>query len=341
MNTRRDASALSWLGLAVIVAILGAVAFLGYFSKVESLLITIIFWIINVVFFIWAGNRFISKWLDKNLPWDVFVSRRFFIQLLSSGIYSLLVVNLTFYFFRTLFTSSAPDFSQMAVMNIYGLLFVLPAISIHFGIYFMTQWKKTKLKSEQLEKENIRTQLEVLKSHIDPHFLFNNLNILSSLIDEDKDTARKFLDNFAEVYRYVLKNKQVELVSLEEELEFLNSYVYLLKNRFGERLIFQNDIIINTENLMIPPLALQIVVENVIKHNKIDGEMPLTIEMFTEKEKLVVKNNLQKKNQTVNSSNSGLKNIKKRFEFLSDKEVDVLNIESHFIVKLPLLEVEK
>lgn len=341
MSGRRNANTLQWLGIIVTIAILGAIAFLGYFSKVESLLVTIVFWIINVVFFIWAGNRLISRWLDKKLPWDIYVSRRFFVQLLSSGIYSLLVVNFTFYFFRTLFTESAPDFEQMAVMNIYGLLFVLPAISIHFGIYFMTQWKKTKLKSEQLEKENIRTQLEVLKSHIDPHFLFNNLNILSSLIDEDKETARKFLDNFAEVYRYVLKNKQIELVTLDEELEFLNSYVYLLKNRFGERLIFQNDIIGVTENLMIPPLALQIVVENVIKHNKIDGEMPLTIEMFTEKDKLVIKNNLQKKKENVTSSNSGLKNVKKRFEFLSDKEVDIMNIESHFIVKLPLLEVER
>lgn len=341
MSSRSDAKALSWLSVIAIITLLGAVAFLGYFSEVESLFVTVVFWIINVVFFIWAGNRFISKWLDKNLPWNIFVSRRFFIQLLASGIYSLMVVNLTFYYFRTLFTDSSPDFSQMAVMNIYGLLFVLPAISIHFGIYFMTQWKKTKLKSEQLEKENIRTQLEVLKSHIDPHFLFNNLNILSSLIDEDKEVARKFLDNFAEVYRYVLKNKQVELVTLDEELEFLNSYVYLLINRFGDRLIFQNDIISKTEHLMIPPLALQIVVENVIKHNKIDGEMPLTIELFTEDDKLVVKNNLQKKKQSVASSKSGLKNIKKRFEFLSDKEVDVLNIDSHFIVKLPLLEVEK
>ena len=341
MTDRRDANALWWIGVAIVIILFTFIAYLGYFGKVESLLITVVFWIINVIFFIWSGNRLISKWLDKKLPWDIFVSRRFFIQLISSGVYSLLVVNLTFYFFRTLFTKSAPDLEQMAVMNIYGLLFVLPAISIHFGIYFMTQWKKTKLKSEQLEKENIKTQLEVLKSHIDPHFLFNNLNILSSLIDEDKDTARKFLDNFAEVYRYVLKNKQVELVTLEEEMEFLKSYVFLLQNRFGDHLIFQNDILCETEKLMIPPLSLQIVVENVIKHNKLSPEFPLKIELFTEDNKLVVKNNLQPKKQEMASSKTGLNNIKKRFEFLSDKEVDVLNIESHFIVKLPFIQLDK
>jgi LytS/YehU family sensor histidine kinase len=228
----------------------------------------------------------------------------------------------------------------MAVMNIYGLLFVLPAVSIHFGIYFMTQWKKTKLKSEQLEKENIRTQLEVLKSHIDPHFLFNNLNILSSLIDEDKETARSFLDNFCEVYRYVLKNKQIELVGLDEELEFLDAYIYLLQNRFGEKLSFQKEVFCNTHKFQVPPLALQIVVENVIKHNSMDKEDPLIIELSIEDEKLVVKNNLKPKKAKVESSNTGLANIKKRFEFLSNREVEILNIESHFIVKLPLLEVD-
>jgi sensor histidine kinase YesM len=337
---RRDTLVTRWAIALGLVVIMSLITYLVYLAKVESLFITVVFWMINVVFFIWAGNRMISKWLDQKLPWDEFVSRRFFIQLLTSGIYSLLVVNFTFYFFRTLFTNSSPDIQQMAVMNIYGLLFVLPAISIHFGIYFMTQWKKTKLRSEQLEKENIRTQLEVLKSHIDPHFLFNNLNILSSLIDENKETARKFLDHFAEVYRYVLKNKQVELVTLEEEMEFIDSYIFLLQNRFGKHLIVQKDVYCDTCKFMIPPLAVQIVVENVIKHNKLDAENPLSIELSVENDKLVVKNNLQPKKVDVVSSKTGLSNIKKRFEFLSDREVDVLNIESHFIVKLPLLEIE-
>lgn len=340
MSSRRSDMISRLLWLALTVLILSVIAYLGYFSEVESLFITIFLWIINVVFFIWAGNRLISRWLNKKLPWDVYVSKRFFIQLLSSGVYSLFVVNITFYLFRTFFTESAPDFNQIAIMNVYGLLFVLPAISIHFGVYFMTQWKKTKLRSEQLEKENIRTQLEVLKSHVDPHFLFNNLNILSSLIDVDKDEARKFLDNFAEVYRYVLKNKQVELVSLSEELEFLDSYVYLLTNRFGENFKFEKDIFANLEDKMIPPLAIQIVVENVIKHNTLESENPLKIEMFLEDEKLVVKNNLQPRKDMLPSSKTGLNNIKKRFEYLTDEDVDVMNIESHFIVKLPLIEIE-
>lgn len=340
LSNQRDTRLWRWMFGLGLAAILMLITYLVYLAKVESLFITVVFWMINVVFFIWAGNRVISGWLDRRLPWDEFVSKRFFIQLFSSGMYSLLVVNLTFYLFRTLFTNSSPNLQQMGVMNIYGLLFVMPAISIHFGIYFMTQWKKTKLRSEQLEKENIRTQLEVLKSHVDPHFLFNNLNILSSLIEEDKETARSFLDNFAEVYRYVLKNKQVELVTLKEEMEFIDSYIFLLQNRFGRHLIVQNDVYCDTCKFMIPPLALQIVVENAIKHNKLDAENPLTIELSVEDDKLVVKNNLQPKKLEVVSSKTGLSNIKKRFAFLSDRELDVLNIESHFIVKLPLIETE-
>ena len=190
-----------------------------------------------------------------------------------------------------------------------------------------------------MEKENIRTQLEVLKSHIDPHFLFNNLNILSSLIDEDKEIARSFLDNFAEVYRYVLKNKQVELVSLAEELEFLDSYVFLLKNRYGNKIVYQKDVFCKSDEKMIPPLSLQIVVENAVKHNSIDEASPLNIELSVEDDKLVIKNNLKPKKIKPESSKSGLSNIKKRFEFISEREVDILNIESHFIVKLPLIAI--
>jgi sensor histidine kinase YesM len=332
----------SWLKIAGVILLCLVIATLAWFAvqaELDPIYYTAFFWIINLVLFLWFGNQLIAKILDKKLPWAQYVSRRFFVQLLFSSSYSLLCVNITFYFFRYFFTSSIPDYTQMAVVNIYGLLFIIPIISINFGVYFLVQWKKTTLQSEMLKKENIRSQLDALRSHLDPHFLFNNLNILSSLIDTDKDTATEFLNKFAEVYRYVLNKKSLEVVPLKEEIQFIESYFYILKKRFGENLNIEVDIFPDP-NIFIPPLSVQLLVENAIKHNVITPEKPLTVEIYKENEKLVVINNIQRASGNNPTTKSGLENISKRYGFLTDQSVEILDIQSHFIVKLPLLTLE-
>ncbi len=331
-----------WLIVGVVcVGLFMAVgSFLVAENKIEPIYLTVFFWIINVIILIWFGNRWISKWLDVKYPWGEYVSKRFFSQLAFSGIYSLVIINLTYYLYRLFFTKGSPDFDQYAVMNIYGLLFVLPAISISFGIYFMQQWKKSKLREEQLEKERISTQLESLKSHLDPHFLFNNLNILSGLIGRDEKTARSFLESFSEVYRYVLQFKKEEIVPLEDELNFLDSYLNLLNVRFKDSLIVQKDIS-GAEDYHILPQALQILIENVIKHNSLSPEEPLQLEILKEEDHIIIRNNIQRKTSDVRSLGTGLENVRKRLQYLTDKELEVMDIESHFIVKLPLVNLEK
>jgi sensor histidine kinase YesM len=340
MNADKPRSAV-WiiLGLVALALLLAVGSFLVVGNKVEPIYLTVFFWIINVVVLIWFGNRAISAWLDKRFPWGEYVSKRFFTQLAFSGIYSLMIINLTYYLYRLIFTEGSPDIDQYAVMNIYGLLFVLPAISIHFGVYFMQQWKKSKLREEQLEKERIRTQLEALKSQLDPHFLFNNLNILSGLIGKDEQAARSFLESFSEVYRYVLQFKKEEMVPLAEELEFLDSYLNLLNVRFKDALVIHKDLN-PSEPYLILPQALQILIENVIKHNALSPEEPLELEISQEGDFIVIRNNLQAKSSEVHSLGTGLDNIRKRLKYLSDKELEVLDIDSHFIVKLPLLKLE-
>jgi len=297
------------------------------------------FWVACIIFLLWTGNHAIYGLLNEKLPWTKRVSYRFYIQLLASGLYSLICVNSTYYFFKTTFTELPPDSYQFTLLNIYGILFTLPVISIQFGLFFMKKWRKVAVEKEKLEKEHLRTELLTLKSHIDPHFLFNNLNILSSLIEEENQSALDFLDNFAEVYRYVLKNKATETVSLGTELGFIKAYCFILQKRFEGQLTVNFDIADRDTQKHIPPLALQMLVENALKHNKLSYKKPLDIHISTEGgEFLTVRNNLQLK-QKRNSfrSASGLNNIQSRYQFITKKAVEIRQSDDFFTVRVPLL----
>ena len=212
-------------------------------------------------------------------------------------------------------------------------------ISIYETIFFYTQLQTSITEKEQLERENIKSQLEGLKNQVNPHFLFNSLNTLTYLIPEDPDRAVGFVQQLSKVYRYILEIKDEKLIPLSEELKFLDAYIFLLKERFGEN--FQIEVNIPDDFLThkVVPLSLQLLLENAIKHNIISSLKPLKIEVFIEKGKLIVRNNLQKKNQVMNSTKSGLQNIKNRYSFFSNKKVEVLSTSEYFIVMLPLLKM--
>ncbi len=299
-------------------------------------------WIICIILLLWLGNYLIYNFLNKKLPWIESPGKRFYVQLFSSAIYSLLCINATYYVFKVYFTEVPPDSYQYILLNIYGIIFTLPVISIHFGIFFMTKWKKVVIENESLEKENIKTELTAIKNHIDPHFLFNNLNILSSLIEPHNEAALDFLDNFSEVYRYVLKNKDTELVDLGTELEFMSAYLFIMKKRFDKQMRIEINVENRYKSRLIPPLALQLLIENCLKHNKISYENPLEISIFIEgKSFLVVKNSLQLKDRKkYYTSGSGLANLEKRYQLLSDQKMLVEKTENEFIVKVPLLTLD-
>jgi two-component system, LytTR family, sensor kinase len=205
-------------------------------------------------------------------------------------------------------------------------------------------WKNTLVEKEQLEKENLVSQLEGLRNQVNPHFLFNSLNTLIQIIPENPDTAIRFVRQLSKVYRYILEIKDCSVTSLSNELEFLNAYIFLLKERFGDNLNIQT-----AENILeegqcdyqIVPLALQIVLENAIKHNIISTEKPLNIDIFIENgTKLIVKNNLQRKNQVQEGTGTGLQNINNRYQLVSGKQIDVIVTPQYFTVVLPLLKNE-
>jgi LytS/YehU family sensor histidine kinase len=192
-------------------------------------------------------------------------------------------------------------------------------------------------KTEALARENVQSQLETLKNQLDPHFLFNSLNTLASLIEEENIPAQTYLDRLSDVYRYVLINREKNTVTLEEEMQFLDAYVYLNKIRFRENLLIEKDIPAQTYHQHIAPLSLQMLIENAIKHNVISRENPLKIKILQDGDFLTVENNVQGKKIFEKSTKLGLQNIINRYRLLTPLGVEVSNTGTHFSVRLPLL----
>jgi len=226
-------------------------------------------------------------------------------------------------------------------MSVSTLVVIALVVAIYESIYFYQQLKKSIQEKEELQRENIKSQLEGLKSKVNPHFLFNSLNTLAYLIPEDADKSVKFVQKLSKVYRYILEMSDEKLIPLQKELDFLNAYIFLLKERFEDNLQVMIDIPQNRLNDKIIPLSLQILFENAIKHNVISSSKPLVIKVIINEEgKLIVQNNLQKKKQIKDSTKFGLDNIKNRYRFFSNEAVDVIATSTSFIVSLPLIRLE-
>ena len=221
-----------------------------------------------------------------------------------------------------------------------SLTILLLVSSVYESIFFNYRWKQSIIETETLRSENVQSQLEGLKNQVNPHFLFNSLNTLTYLIPENPEKAVKFVQKLSTVYRYILEIRDKKLIPVEEELEFLYSYIFLLKERFDENIRIDLTIPEGLKRYHIVPLSLQILFENAIKHNIISSRRPLHIAVFTEGEdRLIVRNNLQKKRQTIASTKLGLQNIKNRYAYFSDQKVDVIETAEFFLVSLPLIQV--
>lgn len=332
---------LSRILILLAVLVVSGLVYLISTSAEPAFYLAALAWLLGVTVLLWIGNRYISIWLNAYYPWAEYDQRRFFAQVFLGTVYSLACVNLTYYFIKTQFLGFPPDQDQMVVLNVYGLILIIPVISIHFGVFFMMRWKKNFTYSQELQSQNLKSQFESLKSHLDPHFLFNNLNILSSLIDKDPATAQEFLDHFSDVYRYVLRTKNEELVLLETELEFIDSYLFMLKIRFMQQLQIHIRVAPDFRRHLIPPLSVQTLIENAMKHNKATDNEPLLIEIFTDaRGYLVVQNNFHPKKMEEYSAQTGLNNLAKRYEYVANEGPEIIKSATHFVVKLPLLLFE-
>ncbi len=209
-------------------------------------------------------------------------------------------------------------------------------ITIHV-IYFYNKYQKTKVKESQIVAKNESAKFESLKNQLDPHFLFNSLNVLTSLIGENPEQAEKFTTKLSKVYRYVLEQKDKDLISLEEELKFAKSYMQLLQMRFEEAIEYSIPEEVSSPDLKIVPLSLQLLLENAVKHNVITSSSPLQIRIYESEGYLCVENTVNPKASLEKSTKVGLKNITQRYELVSSNKVTIENDNKIFKVKLPLL----
>lgn len=207
-------------------------------------------------------------------------------------------------------------------------------------IFYFKEYKLTSLQAEQLKRITAQAELQVIKNQINPHFLFNNLNVLSALVMKDNNEANKFIEEFSKVYRYILGNHEKELVELDTELDFIKPYIFLLEKRFSEGLKISINITGKTANQYIIPASLQMLIENAIKHNVASRSKPLIIDVHTNgNNTIVVTNNLQSKLTKEISTGIGLQNIIKRYKLVSNRDVSIEKNPDSFIVSLPLISI--
>lgn len=220
---------------------------------------------------------------------------------------------------------------------VFGGLISLFAVIVFHAFYFFREIQERKVKDSQIVAKTETAKFESLKNQLDPHFLFNSLNVLTGLIEENPEGAVKFTTGLSKVYRYILEQKDKDLVLVADEIKFAKSYVQLLKTRFEEGIEFEIEEGLLDLEFKIIPLSLQLLLENAVKHNRITSQKPLWIKIYKEDEVLVIENGYNPKKNVEKSTKVGLQNIKERYKLVSDQEVKIIQDELLFKVKLPLL----
>lgn len=211
---------------------------------------------------------------------------------------------------------------------------------LFYAIFYYRYTKENQVKEQKIIAGTASAQFDALKNQLDPHFLFNSLNVLTSLIEENPDQAQKFTTSLSKVYRYVLEQKNKELISLEEELAFAKTYMNLVKMRFEDSILFTLPQVVKNPQAKIVPLSLQLLLENAVKHNSITTANKLHIEIIESGDELLVKNNLQPKAVIKKGSGVGLANIRQRYKLLSNRPMKIIKTPESFVVSLPLLTRE-
>lgn len=290
--------------------------------------------------FMSGGIAFIINYSDRIFSWVKEPVKRFFFELIAVTAYSFL----TSLALVSIFSVHVWQYTTWSKLNFWNSVenALLPtgiALFITFILTsraFLLEWRRASIESEQMKNERLKVQYQSLKDQLNPHFLFNSLNVLSNLVYENPETANAFIEKLARVYRYVLDVQQEELVSLDREISFAKSYLELQKIRFGEKLDIHLDVQEDAK-VFIPPLALQLLLENALKHNKATRETPLRIDISREDGFLRVSNNLQKRGVDEPASGIGLANIRDRYRFFTEVPMRTTVSNDAFTAHLPLI----
>lgn len=286
------------------------------------------------------GVGLIVCYADRRLPWIEKPVARLFFDLITVTTFSFVVSFLLSAFFAffvwDIYQPGREFWIAMLRSTILPIIIALAITLILTSRSFLLEWRRTAIEAEKMKSERYAGQYQSLKDQLNPHFLFNSLNVLGNLIYEAPDRANIFIEKLAAVYRYVLDVQNEELVTLADELEFAHTYLDLHEIRFGNKFKYQIETY-GEDEVRIPPLTLQLLIENVIKHNRATTSEPLDISISRKDMKLEVTNKLQPRISDGPDSGIGLKNIRERYRFFTDAEVAISNGSGSFLVSIPLI----
>jgi len=289
-------------------------------------------------FFIAYADLIVIQILKSKAPWETKALKRIVIEFSFT-----LIIAVVFSVCFTLFANSLSPYlhklSNVLLNNalIFSVVNIL-LISILEGLVFSRQKNEAEILANSLKEQLAQLKFELLKSQINPHFMFNSLNVLSGLISKDSKKAELFVDEFSHIYRYVLDNIEQTVSPLEKELDFIRSYFFLQEIRYGASLTYSINLPASIMNCFLPPLSFQIIIENAIKHNVVNESKPLHIDIRYEDKFIIISNKIQAKISRSKSTGIGLNNLQKRYALISDIHPDFNVMENRFVAKLPLIE---
>lgn len=318
--------------MGMVIAVM--IAFDEFLKLSQHFFLSVLFSTLLTLTF-WEGNRYIIIWMRRIFPEYNQTGRRVVAEAVLAVAYVFVVsLLLDEVYYKPVYHVSA--------LAMGFRISIVPTVIVYLvyeAVYFFDAWKMNVRKTEALMRENVQSQLEVLKNQLDPHFLFNSMNTLAALIDDENTAAQDYLERLSDVYRYVLVSRNKNTVLLSDEIAFVDAYVYLNKIRFRENLQVEKQLSTATLAQHVTPLSLQMLIENAIKHNVASREHPLRIVIREEASGyLVVENNISEKTILEKSTRVGLQNIINRYSLLTDREVEIISDGERFTVKIPLLD---
>jgi sensor histidine kinase YesM len=289
---------------------------------------------------LYFANACLFIYLDEVFVVERFVKKRVIIGFLASFFISVLIIFLLRIFEDVLIEGvSFSQFLSKETLSNYLVAIILTffvTLAFH-AFYFYKAYNESKVKEQKVIAGTANAKFESLKNQIDPHFLFNSLNVLSSLIEENPENAQRFTTSLSKIYRYVLEQKDKELVTVQEELTFAKTYMNLLKMRFENSISFELPEDFNNDEAKVVPLSLQLLLENTIKHNIVSEQKPLHIKIYIADNYLIVENNLQIKEVLQDRRGVGLQNIVNRYALISERKVLIEENAAYFKIKIPIL----
>lgn len=328
--------------ITVFVAILSIFVFgngdYSFDSIRRDLIISFIF-----SFGLTAVNSYYYDGMNIRYSWEKDPKKRLWIGAIGSLILTIITFGILRYLIYFYYTEvSFVEFFKNETIDSYVIAIVITIIASLFthAFHFYRALQKKEVKKQKIIAGTASARFDALKNQLDPHFLFNSLNVLTSLIDEDPDQAQRFTTSLSKVYRYVLEQKNKDLVTVDEELNFARTYVRLLKMRFEDSIVFEIPEKCSLPEAKIVPLSLQLLLENAVKHNVVTSARPLHLRVEEREGMLVVTNNLQEKQVVKKSSGVGLQNIKQRYAILTEREVVVHETSKEFSVCIPILTAQ-